>query len=469
MRTRRKDARDGWWRGDVRGIGGRGGFVSSWTPAALAPYAQYDGHVSGTSALITDTSGNARANMTLGAAAAAPAWLDYGTTPFLWLPGVAYNWASTGSVPHTGDSEWVMRARATDWTPASNCQLFGRYGVYSENGLPGRIALLSTGELRFDGWIGGGAQFGASSTAATGIADDTMAWIRVTRAVSSGDLKFYTCADQATEPTGGQWVQLGTTVSTTAGALAAGTVGIEIGASQGGSGELFVGRVARAILRNNGATVADFDASLCTQTGYTDSYGNVWAIGRTTSGRKTVASSPTANSATSKYVTTTDDYFTGPAAAVPPATAGASCSMWAVVRPWATQVANDVVFTTRSGAGAGVTLRLASATTMVADVSDGTTTVTTPAVTFTPGQRLVAGVILAGGAPGTARVFINSTLGSTVARNGTTETGGALYCCSNSTPANFAALEVRVPYMATASALDQGSIVNLTAYYGGGL
>lgn len=223
-----------------------------------------------------------------------------------------------------------------------------------------------------------------------------------------------------------------------------------------------------SLLDGSAAELAKYDAASSTPTGHTDIYAVAWTLNYGTAGLKTTLLSPTASSAESLWVYGTNDYATGPAAAVPPATAGAACTLYCVSRPSATLTANMTFFSTRSGTGAGVTLRMASATTVVADVSDGTTTVTTPAVTITPGLRYVLGVVLTDGAPGTAYCFANNTVGSTVARNGTTETGGALTISAISTPTNYLDHVSRVPFAAISRAITVSELAHLVAYYKGG-
>lgn len=449
-----------------------------WSPQYLGLYSAYDGAITGTSALITDTSGNARADMTLGATTAAPTWLPYSTSA-IWIPGVSGNQITcpdAAAFAFTGDQDIRWCGSLTDWTPAANTALMAQ----DSGGAGGRrfsAYINSAGKPALIWSTDGTAVITKTSTVAFSIADGATGGVRFTLDVDDGAgnnvVRFYEKSGAATlaailDNTGWTLVDTVTTAGTTS--VSGASTDVLRVCYSGALGASRSTVMAAAYMDGiAGTTVAAFDATQSGQTGYTGSLGNVWTISRSTSGLKTVAATQASSSTVSKYVAATDDYFTGPAAAVPPATAGVSCSMWAVVRPWATQVANNVIFSTRSGTGAGVTLRMASATTMVADVSDGSTTATTPAVTFTPGQNLICGVILAGGAPGTAKVFVNNTVGSTVARTGNTETGGALYSCANSTPTNFAALEVRAPFVASATALSTGDIANLAAYYYAGV
>jgi hypothetical protein len=97
-------------------------------------------------------------------------------------------------------------------------------------------------------------------------------------------------------------------------------------------------------------------------------------------------------------------------------------------------------------------------------IADGTSTVTTPAVTITPGTMYVLGVVVP--TSGGAYCFANTTAGSTQARTGNDETGGALTVFANSTPTNYCRTHSRVPYAAVPRALTAVEISRLVAYYG---
>jgi hypothetical protein len=107
-------------------------------------------------------------------------------------------------------------------------------------------------------------QYGKTIT----ITDGEYLWIKYTLDVDNGagghDVKFYTAADQATEPT--TWTQLGSTV-TTAGTTSVwpGTAGLIIG-GRSATTQVFNGSLARVIIRNGigGNTVLDFYATAAT-------------------------------------------------------------------------------------------------------------------------------------------------------------------------------------------------------------
>jgi hypothetical protein len=70
----------------------------------------------------------------------------------------------------------------------------------------------------------------------------------------------------------------------------------------------------RAWIKSAGTTVADFDARLCGQNGYTDPYGNTWTVNRSTTGLKTmlVDEDPPLLFGTDDYLTVPAKLFVGP-------------------------------------------------------------------------------------------------------------------------------------------------------------
>lgn len=443
---------------------------NGWTPAFLNPFAWYDAHLGGSATQITDSSANGRAALTFGGGSNSPLWLQYAGTPYVYLPGVAGNYVSmpdSAALDITGDIDLRCRCSLSPWPVSSTTVLLGKSDGSTQRAY--ELLVLASGALRLQ-WDPGAGLIFKDSSATAPLSSGTVFWLRATLDVDNGaggyDVRFFYSADSSSDPT--TWVQIGSTVT------AATPTTIKTTTSPLGVGALagtfpMNGTVLRSIVRDgiDGTVVADFDASKCTQTGYTDTVGTaggVWTVNRSTSGRKTVVLSPAASSAASEELVA-DDYADGPVAAIPPLTAGAACTLLAVYRPWATQVANDVILTTRSGTGAGVTVRAASATTVVADISDGTSTVTTPAVTITPGTRYVVGVVVP--AAGGAYCVANTTAGSTVARTGGNETGGALRVFASSVPDNFSEIQGRTPYLAFDYAITAAQLAQLVAYHGG--
>lgn len=442
---------------------GRAGSANPWTPAKLVPTALYDAHLGGSSTQITDGSGNELDALAFGATTAAPTYLPAPASgeEYLYFPSGSVT--NAVSAPDLGDRFDItddVDLRADVYLPA----LLATTGPVISRGSSYYLQIVNTGAIRFTI-----PTVYDSTSSSTPFSTRLGQWVqmRATRTRSSGDVSFYFRTDGLLAPDTG-WTLINTQTGLSTAAMGQNSNALVVGSGINGN---FTGRVRRAIVKNfagAGTTIADFQASLCAQTGYTDSLGNVWTVGYATSGLTTAVKSTVANDAVAGVVTDgSNDVATGPAAGIPALTAADSCTLFTVTRPRATMVANMVLFSTRSGSGAGVALRMASATTVVADVSDGTSTATTPAVTITPGTRYVLGVIVDSG--GTARCFANNTLGSTVARTGNTETGAALTVFANSTPGNFGKTHSRVPYAALPIVVSADNLARLVTYYGGGV
>lgn len=469
--------RGGWRNLTPMRARGRGG-QNPWTPVQLGHTALYDAHLGGSTTQITDSGGNGLNALAFAASTAAPTFLAYDGTPYVWLPGVTGNGIQTpdaDALDITADLDMILCVAPADWTPSSRGALAAKNsGADSNRAFMLMVNTAGTLTLIWYPLGTGASAVTATSSVATGLTDGSFAWVRATLDANNGasgyDAKFYT-ASGTTESEPSVWPQLGTTVtggSTTS--IAATTAPLKIG-SYGTISEPFVGKVRRFILRDaiGSSTVADFDALQSTRTGFTDSTGKVWTVTYGTSGLFSAVKSTTASTAHGSVVADgSDDYATGPTSAIPTLTAGSACTLYTVCIPRSTLATNMTFFSTRSGTGAGVTLRMASATTVVADVSDGSTTATTPAVTIASGTKYVLGVVVTAGSPGTAYCFANNTAGSTVARTGNTETGGALTVLANSTPANFMRVDSRVPFASVPAALTAGQIAQLVTYHEAG-
>ena len=163
-------------------------------------------------------------------------YLD-GTGDYLTTPD-----AAGFSAP--GDFSIVARLRATDWTPAS-FQVIVSHAPASPD-LSWRLQLQPTGELRLVLSTTGTGSTSYTSTSATGFTDGTTYWVAVTRASSSGDIKFYTAADNGsnTPPSIGSFSQLGTTVSGMTGTLYNSPSTLYVGTPQG-TGSFWNGNIYR--------------------------------------------------------------------------------------------------------------------------------------------------------------------------------------------------------------------------------
>lgn len=459
---------------------GRGRGVGQFVPQQLGLTALYDANNGGSASQITDSGGGSLAALAFAASTASPTFLAApGSEPYVQLPGVAANYVSSPSVAAlqiTGRLTLIAYAKASDWTPASQVYFGGRWnGAATARSY--QMSIVATSGLIQVGWGDGVSAMSLNSSVAPTITDGSGLWVAVDLQPDNGasgrTAKFYTSTDSPQTALGSiAWTQLGTDVTAaTASSILAGSQNLEIGSAFAGATVSSIVMERFGIISGSlaaGTIVADFNAALAAQTGYTDAYGRVYTVNYGTSGLASVVKSSAANDTAAGVLTDgSNDYATGPAGAIPPLGAAAACTLFCVARPRATMTANMTFFSTRNGTGAGVTLRMASATTVVADISDGTTTVTTPAVTIVPGTRYVLGVVIP--ASGGAYCFANNTLGPTQARTGNTETGGALTVFATSTPANFCRTHSRVPYGAAPSDIGAGGIANLVAYYGGGV
>lgn len=228
-----------------------------------------------------DQSGNGR-HLLQGTDAARPIDLPFSGTRYLYLPGVAGNYASTpGSAFPASDIDVQVFVSLTDWTPSGDQNLVCKDDGASSRELLFYVEAASGGRLRLYTSANGTTLRSALSSAATGITDGAAQWVRVTRSASSGDVKFYLGGNAATP----SWAQLGTTQSTTAEGIYDGSVPIRVGSNlAGGVSSPVSGRIYRAIIKNgiDGTTVVDFnpaDADGDGDTSFASSTtGETWTI-----------------------------------------------------------------------------------------------------------------------------------------------------------------------------------------------
>ncbi len=226
-----------------------------------------------------------------------PKFLAHDGTNYIYSPGVTGN---TVSVPNsaalqiTGDLDLRAYVALDDWTPATTMWLV--YKIVAADGYALAVNTSGTLSIYYNG------STIKTSTVATGAADGSALWIRVTLDVDNGasgsDVKFFT------SPNGTTWTQLGTTV-TTAGivTIATGTDVLSITTNP------FIGKMYRAQVYSDiteTTKVLDVDTSVITAgsaTSFTAVTGQTVTINRSTSGRKTVAvTQPT-------WLFGTDDYM----------------------------------------------------------------------------------------------------------------------------------------------------------------
>lgn len=242
---------------------------------------------------------------------------------FGYFPGTSGSYASTpdnAAYPAYNDIDIRVRVAMDDWTPAAASTLMAKY-VVTGNQRQFRFYVRADGKLQYDFSLNGSDFQPAVSTAATGFLDGSAQWVRVTRAVMSGDVIFYTAPDQDGIPT--TWTQLGTTVNVMAlmGSFDS-TAPLEVGTQDNGTGQRAAADIIRAVLYNDLGTtiVADFNpryAPAAGVTSFTDVAGKVWTMNGSASlvgeRRKIVGKGLTDSVTTTDSASTTVTYVRTPA------------------------------------------------------------------------------------------------------------------------------------------------------------
>jgi len=450
---------------------------TSWSPAWLNPYAWYDAHTGGSSTGITDSSTNARAAMTVGAGSNSPLWLPY-TVPTVTIPTAgSITTPDSAAFAFTGDQDIRWCGTVPDWTPAANSPLMAQ-----DTGVAGgrrfTFYLSSTGKPALIWSTDGTASVAKLSTVGAGLTDGTVGAARVTLDVDDGAgnnvVRFYqkaaTSLAEILDNSGWTLLDTVTTAGTTS-VSGVSTDSLRIGAS-GAVAVNQCGVVAAAYLDGiNGTAVATFDAALCGQSGYTGSLGNVWSVNRSTTGRKPVVQSPSANSANSMFLLGTDDYLLAPAAAVPPMGAGAPWTFVVVFRLWATTpsfarvIDSSSTGATTTAAGLRV-LNSGTATGVQSKVADGTTGIA-QTLNCTLGTRTVLSTSNTTGDSMTSILNGTSSGGSSIAALGSRSSGLAVQV-GRSVTGNYNDMEFRT-LLTFDRALSVTEVAQLAGYYGGGL
>jgi hypothetical protein len=216
----------------------------------------------------------------------------YADAQHLRVPG-----SGTGSTPNsgalaiTGDIDIRVKASLDSWAGGSYQPLIEKHSSYfaydlAVNGSGNLFALFGTGS-------GSTSQYALSTTSVSFGAGAT-GWVRVTRVASTGAVTFYTSTDGVT------WTQLGTTVSTTAGALPATTDSLYVGGGATGYyGTVMAGNIYYAEVRSgiNGTVVASPDFTAASGSPFSDAIGNTWSIG----GSASLQGGPALSSGTTYY------------------------------------------------------------------------------------------------------------------------------------------------------------------------
>lgn len=202
----------------------------------------------------------------------------------LRLSGTTVSTPDSVALSIVGDIDLRVKLAMDDWTPAAFTSILSKRDDGTTNPAY-RIAINVSGTLDYTWWTAGvGTQ--KTSSVATGLADGSVKWLKVTHDVDNGaagnDVKFYTSDDGQT------WVQLGTT-QTTAGVTTIDdtTARLSIG---GIAGQYMAGNVFYAEVRNgiDGTVVANpdfqkrpWDVGETSAATGTDEAGNVWTLNGT--------------------------------------------------------------------------------------------------------------------------------------------------------------------------------------------
>ena len=316
---------------------------------------------------------NGRNGSTTGADSNDALFLDWTGLDYVYLPGVAGNFLSVpdeAALDITGDIDIRVQVAMDDWTPAADQALLAKRqaGQYSYSFL-----VLTTGTLRFAASTDGSTTaFNPSSTAATGFADGSFNWVRVTRNATAGEVKFFTSSD------GSSWSQLGSTVGgLSTGAMFNGSAPVEVGSFTAGGSNPAAAKIYRAQVFNGiaGTKVLDVDTSVITSgaaTSLTALTGQTVTINRSTAGRKAVAVvSPVWLFGSDDYMEVADNDLIDFGAAD-------SFTAISVIRDWGTQTATRLVvnkFATTVTTGYGLIKQNSGLRNVGTFLNDGSTTV----------------------------------------------------------------------------------------------
>jgi hypothetical protein len=196
-----------------------------------------------------------------------------------WYNSVGGNYCSTPNATAnqiTGDIEIIVKCAFNSITAYMD------FVSKSDASVGYSFAILNTRFLTFVCGATPSGTISATSTVALSIALLSTIYLKVTRQVSNGEVKFYTSND------GISYTQLGTTITSTTGNIRLGSQPLEIGQNVSGSNNRLIGKIYRATISNSigGAPVVDFNPATynasTSQTTWTSSTGEVWTINTAT-------------------------------------------------------------------------------------------------------------------------------------------------------------------------------------------
>lgn len=381
--------------------------LGAWAPPSLStpvatPRAWYDPHLNVDIMDVDDQMGGSPAF--LGPDATLydfydPRIVKFEGDPFVYMPQVvaAYiNRPAVAGLNVTGDIDMRLDKQPDGAWTGVYTRLGGRNGFGQKSYW---WDLDETGKIVLN-WYDGTADKSATSTVGVSFPSGSRRWVRATLDVDNGagghTARFYTSTDGTT------WTQLGAdVVGTGTTAIVGSDAVLEVGSIfYGGQtaapAKYFKFRLLSGI---DGSLVSEFDPAQALHGGVDGfsevgpySAGGAWqyAVNHNTNG--SVYKRAIVLDRSLLLFDGVNDFLTVPAAAVPPMTASANWSVTTVVRIHSDANAGSaLVDTTTSNRGLRV-LETGTAATLTATLSDGTNTVTTPAVAYTRGRNLVVTV-----------------------------------------------------------------------------
>ena len=195
---------------------------------------------------------------------------------YVYMPGDNYGASAPDSaaLSITGDMDFRQRMSFDTLAPSGSMRLAAKYNSTGSQ-QTWRLYMTNTGALTLDLSPTGANSSLATSSAtlsATGLSAGTTYWIRFTREQSTGYVKFYYAADNASMPS--SWTQIGTTQTATTSAIFDSTAALTIGGDSSVTNPM-PGRYYWSQLRNNildDGTGIQFDAVFSSKTVGADTF-----------------------------------------------------------------------------------------------------------------------------------------------------------------------------------------------------